>query len=58
MDNDMNIPDHDEREREPKPGEYTVQVFRGHVVCCRPGVKLVDFYRTEGRWVEMKEVKG
>ena len=42
------IPSFDSRSREAKDGEYTIDsVTPGcKIVCCRPGMKLVDFYRT------------
>lgn len=41
------LPGRDERERELKPTEYMIDsVGTGKVICSRPGVKLIDFYRT------------
>ncbi len=45
------VADHDHREREPKDGEYRIPVkihgdVVGHIVCIRPGLRLIDFYRT------------
>ena len=44
------IPDHDSRTREQKDGEYLLSavVANGSILCCTPGVKLVDFYRSLG----------
>jgi hypothetical protein len=42
-----NIPSEDVRVRPPKEGEYVVpSVGVGDVICSRPGVTLIDFYRT------------
>ena len=42
------LPDHDERSRAPKDNEYMIPSVMpyGRIVCSRPGMKLVDFYRT------------
>lgn len=41
------LPMGDVRERALKESEYLVQsVGVGKVICSRPGVKLIDFYRT------------
>jgi len=42
------IPSEDERVRSPKEGEYVVpSVGMGDVICSRPGVTLIDFYRSQ-----------
>lgn len=43
------LPDHDERSRESKDNEYTIPSAspNGRIVCYLPGMKLIDFYRTD-----------
>lgn len=42
------IAEYDHRSREQRDGEYTIVAFGGvgRIVCYRPGMKLIDFYRT------------
>jgi hypothetical protein len=45
----IDVPSHDERQRDVKLGEYLINaVIVGQVVCSRPGVTLVDMYRSMG----------
>ncbi len=49
--------DEDLRVKAPKPGEYQIQsVGTGQIACYRPGMQLIDFYRTTD--VLAKDVKG
>ncbi len=42
------LPTVDDRQREPKEGEYSIVAVKtvGLVVCYVPGLRLIDFYRT------------